>query len=43
MPWLEPIYAERLQLDDQGHAIVPGRPGWGFAFDQAAIKKYASR
>jgi L-alanine-DL-glutamate epimerase-like enolase superfamily enzyme len=43
MPWLEPIYAERLQLDAQGHALVPDRPGWGFAFDRAAIEKYASR
>jgi len=41
MPWLEPIYAERLKLDAQGHAIIPEGPGWGFAFDQAAIKKYA--
>jgi L-alanine-DL-glutamate epimerase-like enolase superfamily enzyme len=41
MPWLEPIYVERLKLDAQGHAIVPDRPGWGFAFDPAAIKRYA--
>ena len=41
MPWLEPVYAERLKLDAQGQAIVPEGPGWGFAFDQAAIKKYA--
>ena len=41
MPWLEPIYAERLKLDPQGNAIAPDAPGWGFAFDQAAIKTYA--
>lgn len=41
MPWLEPIYAERLTLDAQGDAIVPDRRGWGFSFDPAAIKKYA--
>jgi L-alanine-DL-glutamate epimerase-like enolase superfamily enzyme len=41
MPWLEPIYAEHLTLDAQGQAIVPERPGWGFALDPAAIKKYA--
>jgi L-alanine-DL-glutamate epimerase-like enolase superfamily enzyme len=40
MPWLEPIYAERIQLDAHGHAIVPDRPGWGFAFDQGVLKKY---
>jgi L-alanine-DL-glutamate epimerase-like enolase superfamily enzyme len=41
MPWLEPIYAERLTLDAHGQAMVPERPGWGFSFDPAAIKKYA--
>ena len=41
MPWLEPIYAERLKLDRNGNAIVPDAPGWGFAFDQAAIKTFA--
>ncbi len=41
MPWLEPIYAERLTLDAHGQAVVPDRPGWGFSFDPAAIKKYA--
>ena len=41
MPWLEPIYAERIALDAHGQAIVPERQGWGFSFDPAAIKKYA--
>jgi L-alanine-DL-glutamate epimerase-like enolase superfamily enzyme len=41
MPWLEPIYAERLKLDPNGNAVVLDAPGWGFAFDQAAIKTYA--
>ena len=41
MPWLEPIYAERLKLDSNGNAIVPDVPGWGFAFNQTAIKKFA--
>jgi L-alanine-DL-glutamate epimerase-like enolase superfamily enzyme len=41
MPWLEPIYAERLKLDRNGNAIVPDAPGWGFAFDQTAIKTFA--
>jgi L-alanine-DL-glutamate epimerase-like enolase superfamily enzyme len=42
MPWFEPIYAERLQIDSKGKAVVPEAPGWGFRFDPAAIKKYAA-
>ena len=41
MPWVTPIYRERIELDEQGHAIVPDRPGWGYSFDPATIKKYA--
>jgi L-alanine-DL-glutamate epimerase-like enolase superfamily enzyme len=41
MPWLEPIYAERIALNTDGHAVVPTTPGWGFSFDQAALKRYA--
>lgn len=40
MPWFEPLYRERIELDGEGRAIVPQRPGWGFSFDQAAIKRY---
>ncbi len=42
MPWFEPIYAERIELDGEGNAIVPDRPGWGFSFDQAAVKHHAA-
>jgi len=42
MPWCEPAYRERIELDAQGRAIVPDRPGWGFSFDPAAIKRYAA-
>lgn len=42
MPWLEPIYAERLEMDGEGRAVVPTAPGWGFRFDPAAITKYAA-
>ncbi len=42
MPWFEPIYRERIELDANGHAIVPDRPGWGFSFDPAAIARYAA-
>ena len=40
MPWFEPIYRERIELDANGCAIVPDRPGWGFSFDPAAIARY---
>jgi L-alanine-DL-glutamate epimerase-like enolase superfamily enzyme len=42
MPWFENIYAERIELDQQGRAIVPDRPGWGFSFDPAAVKRFAA-
>jgi L-alanine-DL-glutamate epimerase-like enolase superfamily enzyme len=41
MLWLEPIYRERIELDRNGHAILPTAPGWGFSFDPDAIRKYA--
>ena len=41
MHWLEPIYKERIELDGNGHALLPTRPGWGFSFDPDAVKKYA--
>jgi L-alanine-DL-glutamate epimerase-like enolase superfamily enzyme len=40
MPWFETIYREHIELDADGNAIVPDRPGWGFAFDPAAIARY---
>jgi L-alanine-DL-glutamate epimerase-like enolase superfamily enzyme len=41
MPWLEPIYRERIELNNDGHAVMPTAPGWGFSFDPAAVKKYS--
>jgi L-alanine-DL-glutamate epimerase-like enolase superfamily enzyme len=41
MPWFEKIYRERIELDAEGNAIVPDRPGWGFSFDPEAIRRYA--
>jgi L-alanine-DL-glutamate epimerase-like enolase superfamily enzyme len=41
MPWFEPIYAERIELDGDGNAIVPDRPGWGFSFDLDAVRRHA--
>ena len=40
MPWCEPAYRERITLDAHGRAIVPDRPGWGFAFDPKAIERF---
>ena len=40
MPWLEALYRERIELDSNGHAIVPDRPGWGFSFDPHAIEQF---
>ena len=41
MPWFEKIYRERIELDQNGRAIVPDRAGWGFSFDPDAIRRYA--
>jgi L-alanine-DL-glutamate epimerase-like enolase superfamily enzyme len=41
MPWLEPIYAQRITLDNNGHAVMPSAPGWGFSFDRDAVKRFA--
>jgi L-alanine-DL-glutamate epimerase-like enolase superfamily enzyme len=40
MPWFKPLYREQIELDGEGRAIVPTRPGWGFSFDQAAIAHF---
>ena len=42
MPWFEKIYRERIELDADGNAIVPDRPGWGFSFDPEAIKRFGA-
>ncbi|MGZ5804625.1 MAG: enolase C-terminal domain-like protein, partial [Xanthobacteraceae bacterium] len=41
MAWLEPIYRERIQLNKDGHAVMPTAPGWGFSFDPDAVKRYS--
>lgn len=40
MPWVSPLYAEQVELDARGEAIVPERPGWGFSLDPKAIKSF---
>jgi len=39
MPWTLRLYEETPRLEN-GHLIVPDRPGFGLAFDQAALKRY---
>ena len=41
MPWFSELYNEALEFED-GCAIVPERPGWGFTFDQSRVQ-YLSR
>lgn len=42
MPWFEPLYGRAVTLDRHGHAVVPDGPGWGVAFDPAAIRRFAA-
>ncbi len=42
MPWFRPLYRETLELDADGRAVVPDRPGWGFSFDPAAVARLAA-
>jgi len=37
MPWFSELFRERLEFED-GCAIVPERPGFGFTFDQDRIR-----
>lgn len=37
MPWFSDLYAERLDFEE-GDALVPERPGWGFTFNQDYIR-----
>ncbi len=39
MPWLEPIYGQAVRLDEHGMALVCDAPGWGFSFDQEAVRR----
>ncbi len=36
MPWFSPLYNETLEFQD-GSAVVPERPGWGFTFNRDYI------
>jgi L-alanine-DL-glutamate epimerase-like enolase superfamily enzyme len=37
MPWFSEFYAERLVFEE-GKALVPERPGWGFTFNEDYIR-----
>ena len=39
MPWTLRLYEETPRLEN-GHLIVPDKPGLGLVFDQAALKRY---
>jgi L-alanine-DL-glutamate epimerase-like enolase superfamily enzyme len=39
MPWTLRLYEETPRLE-QGHLVVPDKPGLGLAFDQTAIKRF---
>jgi len=39
MPWTLRLFEETPRLEN-GHLIVPDKPGLGLAFDQAALKRY---
>jgi L-alanine-DL-glutamate epimerase-like enolase superfamily enzyme len=41
MPWFSPLYNEALEFED-GQAVVPERPGWGFTFNQDYIGQLES-
>ena len=38
-PWRDELVTERPQIED-GHVIVPDRPGWGTDLDEAALARY---
>jgi mandelate racemase len=38
--WADPVLAEPFRLDD-GHLVVPDRPGQGIAWDEKAVAKFA--
>lgn len=40
MPWFSKLYNEELVFED-GHALVPERPGWGFTFNQDYVAHLA--
>ena len=42
MPWFSPLYNEPLVFEE-GCAVVPERPGWGFTFNQDYVRHLQAR
>ena len=42
MPWTARLYRERITVED-GHIVVPDRPGLGFTFDLDAVDRHRVR
>jgi L-alanine-DL-glutamate epimerase-like enolase superfamily enzyme len=42
MPWTARLYREQIKIEN-GHVVVPDRPGLGFTFDPEAIDRYRVR
>ena len=40
MPWFEPLFHERMEVEADGCVAVPERPGTGFTFDWDRIDPY---
>lgn len=38
MPWFSELYSERLEFEN-GNAVVPERPGWGFTFNMDYVAR----
>jgi len=39
MPWGAPLFREQIELVD-GLVPVPARPGLGFSWDEAAVRRF---
>ncbi len=37
MPWFSPLYNEAMEFEN-GEAVVPERPGWGFTFNREKVE-----
>jgi mandelate racemase len=40
MDWATPIVTEPYRIED-GHALIPDRPGAGIEWNEDAVKRYA--
>ncbi|MBV8399483.1 MAG: mandelate racemase/muconate lactonizing enzyme family protein, partial [Acetobacteraceae bacterium] len=42
MPWFEVLYDRPIELDGEGRAVLPNRPGFGFSFNPEAVNRLAA-